>query len=60
MRYLDVDELREELRSYYGTAAVVLGDGSPFGCIPAVSELFNVDDMSDDEVLEKAEELGLI
>ena len=54
MNYLDSDELREKLRSYYGTAAVVMEDGSPFGFIPAVSELFSVDDLSDEEVIEKA------
>ena len=60
MNYLDIDELREKLRSYYGTAAVVMEDSSPFGFIPAVSELFSVDDLSDEEVIEKAKELGLV
>lgn len=60
MEYIDVDELRDELRSYYGTAAVTMGDGFPFGFAPAVSEMFNVDDLSDDEVIEKAKELGLV
>ena len=60
MKNYDIDELREQLRCYYGTAAAVMGEGNPFGCIPAAAEMFNVEDLSDDEVIEEAERLGLI
>ncbi len=60
MYQIDIDKLRDELRSYYGTAAVVMGNGDPFGCIPPLAEMFNVDDLSDDEVIEEAERLGII
>ena len=56
----DVDELREELRSYYGPAAVVVGQEDPFGGIPVLSDLFDVDSLSDEEVIEEAERLGII
>jgi len=52
MEDVDVDYLRSQLRDYYGTAMV-----SSFPM--AVMELSEVDSMSDDEVIEKAEELGL-
>ena len=60
MDKIDIDELREELRSYYGTAAVVMGNGNPFGFVPPLAEMFNVDDLSDEEVLAEAERLGII
>ncbi len=56
----DVDELREELRNYYGTAAVVMGQDDLFGGIPVLSDLFDVDSLSDEEVVEEAERLGII
>ncbi len=60
MNCIDVDELREELRNYYGTAAVVMGEGDPFGFIPPLAEMFNVDELNDDEVIAEAERLGII
>ena len=60
MHQIDINQLRDELRSYYGTAAVVIGNGDPFGCIPPLAETFNVDDLSDDEVIAEAEKLGII
>ena len=49
---VEISYLRAQLRDYYGTAMV---SGFPM----AVMELSEVDSMSDDEVIEKAEELGL-
>nr|MBQ4456423.1 hypothetical protein [Clostridia bacterium] len=60
MYQTDIDELRDELRSYYGTAAVVMGNGDPFGFIPPLAEMFDVESMSDDEVIAEAERIGLI
>ena len=48
----DAGELREKLKDYYGTA---MTSGFPM----AVIELSEIDDMSDEEILEKAESLGL-
>lgn len=48
----DAEELREKLKDYYGTA---MTNGVPM----AVIELGEVDDMSDEEIIEKAESLGL-
>ena len=48
----DAEELREKLKDYYGTA---MTSGFPM----AVIELSEIDDMSDEEILEKAEGLGL-
>ena len=60
MNYMDIDELRDELKSYYGTAAVVMSEGDSFGFIPPLAEMFAVDDLSDDEIIAEAERLGLI
>lgn len=48
----DVSYLRDRLRDYYGTA---MTSGFPM----AVMELSEVDSMSDEEVIKRAEELGL-
>ena len=53
MDEVDVSYLRDRLRDYYGTAMV-----SEFPM--AMAELNEVDSMSDEEVIEKAEELGLL
>ncbi len=52
MDEMDVSSLRDRLRDYYGTA---MASGFPM----AVIELSEVESMSDEEVLERAEELGL-
>ena len=57
---MDVDELREQLKDYYGTAAIVLGDGNPFGCMGVLGEMLDIDDLSEEEVIKKASELGII
>ena len=57
--YNDIDDLREEIKDYYGTAATVIGGGNMFGCPGAMAELVNVDNMSDEEIIAKAEELGI-
>lgn len=51
MDEVDVSYLRERLRDYYGTAMV-----SEFPM--TMAELNEVDSMSDEEVIEKAEEIG--
>lgn len=56
----NISELREALKDYYGTSAVVIGGGNPFDCIPALGEMFNVDDLSDEEVIEEARKIGII
>ena len=56
----DIDDLRSKLKDYYGTAATVMGHGNPFGFMPALAEMINVDRLSDDEVIEEAEKLGII
>ena len=48
----DREELLEELRSYYGTAALN-------GFEMAAMDLYALDDMDDEELEELAEELGL-
>ena len=60
MNQIDINELRDELKDYYGTAAMVMGNGNPFECVPQLAEMFNVDDLSDDEVIAEAERLGII
>ena len=48
----DVEELREKLRDYYGTA---MTSGFPM----AVIDLSEVDDLDDDEVRKKARKNGI-
>ena len=65
MRYIkmdeyDIDSIRDRLRSYYGTAAVVLGNEDPFMGYAAATECFDVDDLNDEEVISKAQSLGII
>ena len=48
----DTEETRDELRDYYETAAVT-------GFPAAAAQLFEVEDLDDEEVKELAEELGL-
>ena len=60
MNRIDIDKLRDELRSYYGTAAAAMGEDDPFGFIPPLAEMFNVDELSDDEVVAEAERRGII
>ena len=48
----DPEDIRDELRDYYGTAAV---SGFPMAAV----QLFEVEDMDEDELRERAEELGL-
>ena len=56
----DIDKLKQRLKDYYGTAAVVLGNDTPFGYIPPITELYETDDMSDEEVIEEAKRLGIL
>ena len=53
----DVDELRDELKNYYGTAAFAVGEGNNMG---PMADLVNVDFLSDEEVIEEARNHGLI
>ncbi len=48
----EIEELREKLEDYYGTA---MASGMPM----AVIELSEVSSMSDEEVMERAEELHI-
>ena len=49
----DTEDIREELRDYYGTAAA---SGFPMASV----QLFEVDEMDEDELRERVEELGII
>jgi predicted PhzF superfamily epimerase YddE/YHI9 len=49
----DIEDIRDELIDYYGTAMM---NGFPM----AVMELSDIEDLSDEEVQALAEELGLI
>ena len=49
----DAEELRDELRSYYGTAMV---SGFPM----AMADLSDIEGMDADELARRAEELGLL
>ena len=48
----DAEDIREELRDYYGTAAA---SGFPMAAV----QLFEVDDMDEDVLRKRAEELGI-
>lgn len=56
----EIVELRQRLKDYYGTAAVTLGNDTAFGYIPPLSELYETDDLSDEEVIEEAKRLGIL
>ncbi|MCR4634502.1 MAG: hypothetical protein K5648_10290 [Erysipelotrichaceae bacterium] len=60
MDRIDIDELRQQLKNYYGTAAAVMGRDDFLMGLPAAAEVYNIDDLSDEEVLAEAERLGLI
>ena len=53
----DIDELRNQLKDYYGTAAFAFGEGNNMG---PMADLLNVDFLSDEEVIEEARNCGLI
>ncbi len=57
MEKKDIDALREQLKEVYGTAAVSFGPGNNAS---PLTELFRVDGLSDEEVLEEAERMGLL
>ncbi|MBQ1347634.1 MAG: hypothetical protein IIZ28_07415 [Erysipelotrichaceae bacterium] len=60
MDKIDIDELRQQIRNYYGAAAVVMGRDDPLMGFPAAAEVYDTDDLSDEEVLAEAKRLGLI
>lgn len=57
---MKIEEIREELKDYYGTAIYVYRGGDtkehPFG----LAELVCIDDLTDEEILAVAQENGLI
>ena len=55
-----INELRELLTDYLGSAAVSMESDGRFLCNPAAAELFAVDSMSDEEVIEAARDVGLV
>ena len=57
MNEKDIESLREELKELYGTAAVSFGPGNNAG---PLFDLFKADTLSDEEVLEEAERMGLL
>ncbi|WP_102341453.1 hypothetical protein [Galactobacillus timonensis] len=52
--FIDVEELRRRLKDEYGTAAYA-GSGPA-----AFADMINVDNMSDEEVIQEAEKIGII
>ncbi len=60
MDKIDIDELRQQIRNYYGTAAAVMGQDDFMMGLPAAAELYETDDLSDEEILAEAKRLGLI
>lgn len=53
----DIDELRNQLKDYYGTAAFAFGEGNNMG---PMADLLSVDSLSGEEVIEEARNCGLI
>ena len=51
----DIDELRDQLKDYYGTAAFSMNDN-----MGPMADLLSVDSLSDDEVMEVARNCGFI
>lgn len=49
----DIERLRKEMVDYYGTGAV---SGMP----AMITEVFDIEDMSDDEIVEKAKQEGFL
>lgn len=49
---IDIDELRSDMQDYYGTAAF---NGFP----AAIMDEWEIEDMSDQELLDKAVEMGI-
>ena len=60
MDKIDIEELREELKSYYGTAAVVSDVQGVCRFLSPLKELIDIDGMSDDEIIREAERLGIL
>ena len=60
MATVTISELREILKRHLETEGVVYGSGDIMDCLFAVSESSRVDDMSDEEVVRKAREIGII
>lgn len=60
MEGYDIDSLRESLKNYYGTASVVMRNEDLFMGYAAVMEYFDVDEMSDEEVISKVQSLGIL
>ena len=56
----DIDSLRESLKNYYRTASVAMGNEDLFMGYAAVTEYFDVDEMSDEEVISKVRSLGIL
>lgn len=57
---IDIEELRNKLKDYYGTAATVIGRGNPLACPGAFAEMLNIDNLSDEEVIIEAQKCGII
>ena len=53
----DIDELRDQLKDYYGTAAFAFGEGNNMG---PMADLVKVDSLSGEEVIEEARSCGFI
>ena len=51
---IDIDELRETVKDELGTAAYAGGGPAAF------ADMINVDNMSDEEVIQEAEKLGIL
>ena len=51
----DIDELRDQLKDYYGTAAFSMNDN-----MGPMADLVKIDSLSADEVIEEARSCGFI
>lgn len=50
---MDIDVLREKIRDYYGLAIGVIDNFGP------IADMLSVDSLSDEEILELAEKIGI-
>ena len=51
----DIDELRDQLKDYYGTTAFSMNDN-----MGPMADLVKIDSLSDEEIIEEAKSCGFI
>ena len=60
MATVTITELREILKRHLETESLVYGGGDIMDCLYSAAESSRVDDLSDEEVVRKAKEIGII